>query len=88
MVALLRLIPVMPHSLANYALGLTRMPLRTYTFGSSVGQLRMTIAYVDLGAAGEQFMSGNSGWLEPTLIGLAMLAFTLVISARFRERFN
>jgi uncharacterized membrane protein YdjX (TVP38/TMEM64 family) len=87
-VALLRLIPVMPHTLANYALGLTGMPLRTYTLGSSVGQLPMTIAYVDLGAAGEQFMTGNAGWLEPTLISLAMLAFTLVISARFRWRFN
>jgi uncharacterized membrane protein YdjX (TVP38/TMEM64 family) len=88
MVTLLRLIPVVPHSLANYALGLTRIPLGSYTFGSSLGQLPMTIAYVDLGAAGGQFMTGRAGWLEPTLIGLAMLAVTLVISARFRWRFD
>ena len=87
-IALLRLIPVMPHSLANYTLGLTRISLRTYTFGSSVGQLPITIAYVDLGAAGGQLVLGGARWLEPTLIGLAMLALTLVISARFRWRLD
>lgn len=86
-VALVRLIPVMPHSLANYALGLTRIPLGTYTFGSLIGQLPMTIVYVDLGVAGEQLMLGDAGW-EPTLIGLAMLAVTLVISAYYRRRLN
>jgi uncharacterized membrane protein YdjX (TVP38/TMEM64 family) len=83
-VALLRLIPVMPHSLGNYALGLTRIPLRDYAFGSLIGQLPMTIAYVDLGAAGEQLVLGGAGWLEPTLIGLATLALSLLISAHFR----
>jgi uncharacterized membrane protein YdjX (TVP38/TMEM64 family) len=87
-VALLRLIPIMPHSLTNYALGLAGMPLGAYTFGSSVGQLPMTIAYVDLGAAGGQFLLGGAGWLEPTLIGLAMLALTFVISAHFRSRLD
>ena len=85
-VALVRLIPVMPHSLANYALGLTRIPLRDYAFGSLIGQLPMTIACVDLGAAGEQLMLSATGWLEPTLIGLAALALSLVISANFRWR--
>jgi len=85
-VALVRLIPVMPHSLANYALGLTRIPLRDYAFGSLIGQLPMTIAYVDLGAAGEQLVLGGVGWLEPTLIGVAMLVLSLVISAHFRWR--
>jgi uncharacterized membrane protein YdjX (TVP38/TMEM64 family) len=87
-VALLRLIPIMPHSLANYALGLTRIPLGTYAFGSLIGQLPMTIVYVDLGAAGEQLMRGGAGWLEPTLIGLATLAVTLLISAHFRWRLD
>ena len=68
-VAGLRLIPVMPHSLANYGLGLTRLPLGGYAFGSLIGQLPMTIAYVDFGAAGERVMLGAAGWLMPTLIG-------------------
>jgi uncharacterized membrane protein YdjX (TVP38/TMEM64 family) len=85
-VALLRLIPIIPHSLANYGLGLTRLPLAVYAFGSLIGQLPMTIAYVDLGAAGGQLVLGQAGWLEPTLIGLAALSLSLAIPAYSRRR--
>ena len=87
-VAVLRLIPVIPHSLVNYALGVTRLPLASYAFGSLLGQLPMTIAYVDLGTAGERLMLGGAGWIEPTLIGLAALSLSLLIPvlARWRAR--
>ena len=85
-VAVLRLIPVMPHSPANYALGLTRVPLWAFAFGSLAGQLPMTIAYVDLGAAGERLAIGSADWLAPTLIGAAALALSLLIPAIARQR--
>jgi uncharacterized membrane protein YdjX (TVP38/TMEM64 family) len=85
-VAILRLIPVVPHSVANYALGLTRLSLGAYTLGSLLGQLPMTIAYVDLGSAGERLMLGGANWIEPTLIGLATLSFSLLIPAIARRR--
>jgi uncharacterized membrane protein YdjX (TVP38/TMEM64 family) len=85
-VAALRLIPVLPHSLANYGLGLTRLPLGAYAFGSLIGQLPMTIAYVELGAAGEQLMLGSAGWIEPTLVGLAALSLSLLVPACSRWR--
>ncbi len=85
-VALLRLIPVMPHSLANYGLGLTRVPLGAYAWGSLIGQLPMTIAYVDFGAAGERVMLSSAGWLAPTLIGAVALALSLLIPAVARPR--
>lgn len=85
-VAIVRLVPVVPHSLANYALGLTAMPLGSYAFGSLAGQLPMTIACVDLGAAGERLAVGNSGWLTPTVIGTAALGFSLLIPAIARRR--
>lgn len=84
-VAVLRLIPVMPHSIANYALGLTRLSLGDYAFGSLLGQLPMTVAYVDL-AAGERLMLGGASWIEPTLIGLAGLSLSLLIPAIARRR--
>ena len=83
-VALLRLIPIMPHSLANYALGLTRIPLAAYAFGSLLGQLPLTIAYVEFGAAGERILWDGAGWIEPTLIGLAALFLSLLPPAYFR----
>ncbi|MGH7044969.1 MAG: TVP38/TMEM64 family protein [Stellaceae bacterium] len=85
-VALLRLIPVMPHSLGNYGLGLTRMRLAPYAFGSLVGQLPMTIAYVDFGAAGERAMLSGADWVAPAAIGAAMLALSLLIPALTRRR--
>jgi uncharacterized membrane protein YdjX (TVP38/TMEM64 family) len=78
-VAAVRLIPVMPHSLANYGFGLTRLSLGTYAFGSLVGQLPMTIAYVDFGAAGERLMLGRGDWVAPSLIGAAALALSLLL---------
>jgi uncharacterized membrane protein YdjX (TVP38/TMEM64 family) len=85
-VTVVRLIPVMPHSLANYGLGLTRLPLGAYIFGSLVGQLPMTIAYVDFGAAGGRLMLGQADWLTPSLIGAAALALSLLIPIAARRR--
>jgi uncharacterized membrane protein YdjX (TVP38/TMEM64 family) len=85
-VALIRLIPVMPHSLGNYGLGLTRMRLGSYAFGSLIGQLPMTIAYVDFGAAGERVMLGGADWLAPAAIGAAALSLSLLIPAIARRR--
>lgn len=78
-VAVLRLIPVIPHSLTNYALGLTRIDFRVYALGSLLGQLPSTIACADFGAAGETLAAGKAGWLEPTLLGLAAVAVTLIL---------
>ena len=85
-VAVLRLIPVIPHNLANYALGVTRLPLAAYALGSLLGQLPLTIAYVDLGAAGGRLMRGSANWVAPTLIGLAALSLSLLIPAVARRR--
>ena len=81
----LRLIPVVPHSLANYALGLTRLRLGGYALGSLLGQLPMTLAYVDLGAAGGRLWAGQAGWLAPTLIGAAALVASFLLP-RFARR--
>jgi uncharacterized membrane protein YdjX (TVP38/TMEM64 family) len=90
MVAMVRLLPLIPHSLTNYAFGLTRVRLASYAFGSFLGQLPLTIAYADLGAAGGQAILGGAGWhaglLWPTLIGLGMLGLSLLIPVIARRR--
>jgi uncharacterized membrane protein YdjX (TVP38/TMEM64 family) len=78
-VAMLRLVPVIPHSLSNYALGLTRLDLGAYALGSLMGQLPMTIACVEFGAAGERIAAGRADWLVPTLIGVVVLAFSIIV---------
>lgn len=78
-VAMIRLIPVIPHPITNYGLGLTRLPLSSYIWGSIVGQLPMTLAYVEFGAAGNDAMSGGADWLLPTLLGLAVLLVSFAL---------
>lgn len=50
-VFLLRLSPIFPFTLLNYALGLTRVRLRDYILGSFFGMLPGTFLYVYLGSS-------------------------------------
>jgi uncharacterized membrane protein YdjX (TVP38/TMEM64 family) len=90
MVAIVRLLPLIPHSLTNYAFGLTRVSLTSYAIGSVVGQLPLTIAYADLGAAGGQAMLGGGSWhtglFWPTAIGLGTLGLSLLIPVIARRK--
>ncbi len=78
-VAALRLIPVVPHSLANYALGLTKLPVGSYALGSFLGQLPMTVADVEFGAAGGRLMAGQANWLGPIAVGVLALALSILL---------
>ena len=88
MVAVLRLVPIIPHSLTNFALGLTGVRLRAYALGSLLGQLPLTIAYADLGAAGGRALLGAADWLLPSAIGASALALSLLIPLLARRRFR
>jgi uncharacterized membrane protein YdjX (TVP38/TMEM64 family) len=50
-VLLVRLQPIIPFVLLNYALGLTRVRLRDYVLASWIGMIPATIVYVYIGAA-------------------------------------
>jgi len=85
-VAVLRLVPVIPHSLTNYALGLTRLDLGAYALGSLLGQLPMSLACADFGAAGETLAAGKAGWVAPTAVGLAVLALSALLPRLLARR--
>ena len=54
LVILVRLSPLIPFNVLNYALGLTRVRLRDYALGSFLGMLPVTLLYVYIGSlAGE-----------------------------------
>lgn len=62
LVFLLRLSPVFPYSVLNYALGLTRVRARDYILGSFLGMLPGTFLYVYLGSLitdAAQLLSGH-----------------------------
>jgi len=78
-VAMLRLVPVIPHTLGNYALGLTRLDLGSYVLGSLLGQLPMTVAGAEFGAAGLSLAAGKADWILPTAVGIAALALSVAV---------
>ncbi len=73
-VAFVRLVPLFPFNLTNYALGLTRIPLSHYVLASLVCMLPGTIAYAWLGYAGREALAGNETAIRYALLALALLA--------------
>jgi uncharacterized membrane protein YdjX (TVP38/TMEM64 family) len=85
MVAVVRLIPALPHSVANTALALTRIGWGDYLIGSFLGMLPMTLVQVDVGAAGGQVLTGRDGWVVSLLL-LALLLGTSIALRRVAAR--
>ena len=73
-VAFVRLVPLFPFNLTNYALGLTRISLTHYVLASLVCMVPGTVAYTWLGHAGREAAAGNSAAIRYGLIALALLA--------------
>lgn len=73
-VAFVRLVPLFPFNLLNYALGLTRIPFLAYVLASWVFMLPGAIAYTWLGFAGREALAGGEGMIRNVLIALALLA--------------
>ena len=80
-VGLLRLSPVFPFTLLNYALGLTRIRQLDYALASLVGMLPGTVMYVYLGSAAGLAASGATAKTpaEKTLF-IAGLVATVVVT--------
>lgn len=73
-VAFVRLVPLFPFNLLNYALGLTRIRFLHYLVATYIFMLPGAIAYTYLGYAGREAISGGEGLIQKILIALALLA--------------
>jgi uncharacterized membrane protein YdjX (TVP38/TMEM64 family) len=78
-VAFVRLVPLVPFTLLNYALGLTHIPLLPYVVASLVCMAPGTIAYTYLGYAGREAFAGGETMVRTGLIALALLALAAFI---------
>jgi len=73
-VAFVRLVPLFPFNLLNYALGLTRIRLSHYVVASYLFMLPGAIAYTYLGYVGREAAAGGQGLIQKVLLALALLA--------------
>lgn len=76
---LLRLSPVFPYGLLNYALGLTRVPLGSYLLATALGMIPGTMMYVYLGSlAGYSVKAMPMTTGQKVLYGVGLVATILV----------
>ncbi len=85
-VAIVRLIPGIPHSIANTALSLTKVGWADYLVGSFIGMLPMTLVQVDIGAAGGLALQGHGWWIVGSLALAGGLAASFLIKRIARRR--
>jgi uncharacterized membrane protein YdjX (TVP38/TMEM64 family)/rhodanese-related sulfurtransferase len=87
-VAFVRLVPLFPFNLLNYALGLTRIRFSHYLLATYVCMLPGAVAYTYLGYAGREAVGGGEGLIQKALLALALLAvvaFLPRLIGRLRE---
>jgi uncharacterized membrane protein YdjX (TVP38/TMEM64 family)/rhodanese-related sulfurtransferase len=84
-VAFVRLVPLFPFNLVNYALGLTRIRILDYALASYVFMLPGAFAYAYLGYAGRAALAGNDGAIRSGLLALSLLAAVAFLSRLVRR---
>jgi uncharacterized membrane protein YdjX (TVP38/TMEM64 family)/rhodanese-related sulfurtransferase len=78
-VAFVRLVPLFPFNLLNYALGLTKIRFIEYFIATFIFMLPGAVAYTYIGYAGREAFSGDKGFINNILIALALLAVVLFL---------
>lgn len=73
-VAFIRLVPIFPFNLSNYAFGLTRIPFVSYAVTSFITMAPGALAYTWLGYAGREALDGNASAIRYGLLALGLLA--------------
>ena len=73
-VAFVRLVPLFPFNLLNYALGVTRIKFWHYVIASYIFMLPGAIAYTYVGYIGKEAATGGDGLIQKSMLALALLA--------------
>lgn len=84
-VAFVRLVPLFPFNVLNYALGLTRIRLLTYVVTSFVFMAPGGAAYTYLGYAGRELVAGGEDIVKKALLAIAVVA-TVAFGSRIIMR--
>jgi uncharacterized membrane protein YdjX (TVP38/TMEM64 family) len=84
-VAFVRLVPVFPFNLLNYALGLTRLSVRTFAVTSLLTMAPGALAYAYLGYAGREVVSGGPALVRKGFLALTLLAAVTLLPVLIRH---
>lgn len=84
-VAFVRLVPLFPFNLLNYALGLTRLSVQAFAVTSFITMAPGALAYAYLGYAGREAVSGGPDLVRKGLLALALLAAVALLPSLIRR---
>jgi len=84
-VAFVRLVPVIPYNIANYLLGVTRIPFPHYVLATLVFMTPSTVAYTWLGHASRQALAGDTENIKYGLIALGIVALVVGLPRFFKK---
>lgn len=73
LVFVVRLIPILPHSLVNFVFGLSHITLAGYLFGSALGMVPSAIVYANLGASGRGIAEGTQDFALLAVWGIGLI---------------
>jgi uncharacterized membrane protein YdjX (TVP38/TMEM64 family) len=79
-ILLLRLIPVCPYNLLNYACGITRMRFLSYVAGGTLGMFPVMVLWVQTTlSVAEMQLSRPLGWIPVVILAALVLAPLLLL---------
>ena len=85
-VAFVRLVPVFPFNLLNYALGLTRINLHSYVAATAVFMLPGALGYTWIGYLGGEAASGAEDLVSKLLLGVGVISVVLFVPSWYARR--
>lgn len=80
----IRLIPVMPYGIVNFAAGLTSIRFRDFTIGTTLGTVPSVLPFVLVGSS--SFKALTTGNLLPLLEALGLTGVLVLFSTWFRAK--
>lgn len=80
----IRLVPIMPYGLVNFAAGLTSISFKDYFLGTTLGTIPSVLPFVMLGSSGMQAI--QTGKVLPLVGALALVGVSTVIATWYRHR--
>ncbi len=81
-----RLVPILPYGLVNFAAGLTSIRFRDYLLGTAIGTVPSVLPFVLLGSTGVQAV--QTGQIVPLLGALALTGILVGGSTWYRRQRN
>jgi len=72
-VLVVRLVPLLPHSLVNYVFGLSRIGTLPYLLGSALGMVPTSVIYANLGDSSRDLVQGQSNYALVAAWGLGLI---------------